>query len=175
MTRNSVLPSDFLKKRLAPFLLNNRAKRVRKNKALSTSRRPLKVQHFIPAVPTTQSSEMDCNAWTLQDAAEDFGALNENCNCNATVTLRSSSVEEDKEYFTLDISSWDDSQKQEPSLPDNSCSSSSFGYVHEIDLYLAESECSSCETECNEGLFASFDEAAPDDLACVEDSMCFTV
>jgi len=169
MARNSVMQSDFLKKRLTPFLLNNRAKRALKNKATSTHRRPLKVQQFVPAAPTTQSSEIDCNTWMLQDAAEDFGALNENCNCSATVTLRSN-VEEDKEYFTLDISSWDDSPKQD--IPDNSCSSS-FGYVHEIDQYLAESEeCSSCETECNEGLFASFDEAASDDLACVDGLIC---
>ncbi len=168
MARNSVLKSDFLKKRLAPFLLNHRAKRVRINKASPTHRGPAKVQPFVAAVPSIQPNEMECNAWTLQDSADDFGALNENCNCSGTVTLRSNVVE-DKEYFTLDISSWDDSQRQEPNIPDNICSSSSSGYVHEIDLYLAESEeSSSCETEANEGLFASFDEAASDELACVQ-------
>jgi hypothetical protein len=180
MARSSVMQSDFLKKRFAPFLLNKRARLVRHSKAAPHRRCPPKVQEqFVPTLPmalsTPQPSEMDCNSWTLEDAAEDFGASNANCNCTATVTLHSN-VEDDKEYFTLDISSWDDAQKQEPNTPDNGCGSSSFGYVHEIDLYLAESEeCSSCETELNEGLFASFDEAAPDDLACVEDSMCFTV
>jgi hypothetical protein len=170
MPRNSVLQSDFLKKRFAPFLLNNRAKFVRHSKPLHHRRCPAKVQQLVvPSIPTPLPSELDCGTWNFQDAAEDFGPLNDNCNCNATVTLRSN-VEDDKECFTLDISSWDVSQKQEPSVPDNSCSASTFGYVQEIDLYLAESEeCSSCETEANESLFASFDEAAPDDMACVDE------
>ncbi len=171
MARNSVMHSDFLKRRFAPFLLNNKAKPVRHTKA-HTRRCPVKVQHFVPALPTPQPCEMDCNAWTLEDALEDFGALNENFNCSATVTLRSN-VEDDKEYFTLDISSWDDTQKQDSNIPDTSCCSSNFGYVQEIDLYLAESEeCSSCETETNEEPFASFDEATSDDLACVDDLIC---
>ncbi len=144
MVRNSTPQSDFLRRRLAPFLLTNRSRTLQRKHKMSVVRQcGTKGNRKITKQQLPQNLD---ETWDVVDETASFNSF------VSTSTVPRCDDHDVQECFNLEISSWDGPVKHDGE------EETSFGCVHEIDSFLAESEsCSKSDNHYGDEFFPNLD------------------